>query len=90
MRNLIAVAVVLFVALGCGGPHCDNSAMEAVSVSACSSGGSPPGYCQCVMDHLYARYSCGDISNGAPPVSALVEACAACAPQYGASASDCR
>lgn len=96
MRTFIAVVAISAALLaGCGGTpppeptRCDDSGMRAASVSACASGRSPLGYCQCTFDYLYDRYTCSDISSANISISSVTDACVSCAPQYGFSTNDC-
>lgn len=83
MRNLTVVGLLVVVALGCGRPACDDSGLESSNLHACASQGAPAVYCQCFVDHVFARYTCADVRGGNIPVSAVEEGCNACAPQSG-------
>lgn len=90
MRALLWVvsAVAVVSLLGCGA-HCDDSAMKSQAVAACAAGSSPLGYCQCVTEYIYERYTCDALTGADVTLSDVIGACEACAPQYGFSTADC-
>lgn len=83
MRKLTVLVVVLVVSVGCGGPACGDTALEANSTMACEGAGASAGYCQCVSTYLYGHHSCQELRSGSLTFTNVHDACEACVPQYG-------
>lgn len=75
MKRLL-LAIVLFAAVGCGAPLCNDPSLRSSFVNGCTGNGASASYCGCAFEYLADRYTCQDMGN--VTVNVVRDACRAC------------